>query len=503
VADRITIIENGLTVTCDRQNRIGNYSILVRGDYITELAHSSSAWKDVYPHAQIVDATDKIVVPGFIEPFFNTPEYLLRAESGANPFGTSQSNPRIAKAHEFLDSLDSAEDYQRMYEVAFFAALKSGVTTICDISTIRSVNALKGAIQALKRSDVRGVVGINNNEGVSISASSSKVTFVVVLPGEDELTVYSLQTSIRLAKEFNLPVCISLGRSKESHDLLKRNFSFTLTKLLRDYKFFDTSIFLAGSVVFERNDTSILATAGVPIVLTPRSVDHTWSEYPPYRKLLNDNSLLALSSDLVSPEPLTNIRVFSQHVSEEGINLTSGSFLIRLHTIHAARALGLDSVTGSIEPGKQADIAMIDISDFRFRTLCDSGDRDQDLGAILKETHPHNVTDVMIRGDFFLRERTLLTMSEDELIFKAKVLKSTLLPPLEHEIPAQVLPLTPTSPQMATAVNTPQAEISEDEGFRVIKQKGTPPGGTDSPSRTITLPPNVRKSFGDEDVENI
>lgn len=83
--------------------------------------------------------------------------------------------------------------------------------------------------------------------------------------------------------------------------------------------------------------------------------------------------------------------------------------VLRMATLGGAMALGLGSVTGSIEPGKAADLVCIDLS----ALACLPATRPAD--AILFGATREQVSDVWTSGRAAVRERHLLTFDEQEL----------------------------------------------------------------------------------------
>jgi 5-methylthioadenosine/S-adenosylhomocysteine deaminase len=84
-----------------------------------------------------------------------------------------------------------------------------------------------------------------------------------------------------------------------------------------------------------------------------------------------------------------------------------------------ARALHLGSVTGTLEPGKRADLILVDLSPLhnspRFRR-----DGDNTYAQIVYAGKASDVTDVMVNGKWLMTERKLLTLNEAELVLAAQ-----------------------------------------------------------------------------------
>ena len=92
---------------------------------------------------------------------------------------------------------------------------------------------------------------------------------------------------------------------------------------------------------------------------------------------------------------------------------TSGTAL-RAATLGGARALGFDHLVGSIEPGKQADLACIDLAQVETQPL------HHVVSQLVYATGRQQVTDVWIAGKPKLRERALVDMDAAALVANAR-----------------------------------------------------------------------------------
>jgi 5-methylthioadenosine/S-adenosylhomocysteine deaminase len=90
--------------------------------------------------------------------------------------------------------------------------------------------------------------------------------------------------------------------------------------------------------------------------------------------------------------------------------------MVRMLTIDGARVLGLDRVTGSIEPGKRADLALFDMT--RLETT-----PAHDLASnLIYSISPRSVRDVMVDGQLLVRNGKLVHEDEAALARKHRLL---------------------------------------------------------------------------------
>ncbi|WP_341862156.1 amidohydrolase [Gymnodinialimonas sp. 57CJ19] len=78
--------------------------------------------------------------------------------------------------------------------------------------------------------------------------------------------------------------------------------------------------------------------------------------------------------------------------------------VVRMATLEGAQVLGLDDVTGSLEVGKQADLIRVDLSAPRMQPIYDP------YSVLVFATKPDDVRDVMVAGNWLMRDRLVETL---------------------------------------------------------------------------------------------
>jgi 5-methylthioadenosine/S-adenosylhomocysteine deaminase len=105
--------------------------------------------------------------------------------------------------------------------------------------------------------------------------------------------------------------------------------------------------------------------------------------------------------------------LLAKAVAQDAAALDAATAL-RAATLGGAKALGFDHLVGSIEPGKQADLAIVDMAEIETQPL------HHVLSQLVYATGRQQVTDVWIAGRPKLRERRLVDMDEQALIANAR-----------------------------------------------------------------------------------
>jgi len=88
--------------------------------------------------------------------------------------------------------------------------------------------------------------------------------------------------------------------------------------------------------------------------------------------------------------------------------------LVRMLTIEGARALGVGAEIGSIEPGKRADLILLDVDKPKFAPLTNVP------AHVANNAAPADVETVIVDGNVLMRDGTVVTMDSDDVCARAE-----------------------------------------------------------------------------------
>ncbi|MEX2962381.1 TRZ/ATZ family hydrolase [Microbulbifer sp. TYP-18] len=172
----------------------------------------------------------------------------------------------------------------------------------------------------------------------------------------------------------------------------------------------------------EVNDTdlSLLRESGAHVAHCPRSNLKLASGFCPAARLLDAGINVALGTDGAASNNGLDLLAEANTASLLAKALSGDASAMPAHqalastTINGARALGISDVTGSLEPGKSADLAAIHLGELEQQPLHDP------LSQLIYTASGQRVTDVWVAGRQLLRDRGLLTINEAEVIQRAR-----------------------------------------------------------------------------------
>jgi cytosine/adenosine deaminase-related metal-dependent hydrolase len=105
-------------------------------------------------------------------------------------------------------------------------------------------------------------------------------------------------------------------------------------------------------------DIEILARTGVAVAHCPRSNEFLGCGVSPVRRMIERGVRVGVGTDGLWSSPSMNL--FEETLVAVKLHAMSGATGLRLATLEGARALGIETETGSLSPGKWADLALVE-----------------------------------------------------------------------------------------------------------------------------------------------
>ena len=170
----------------------------------------------------------------------------------------------------------------------------------------------------------------------------------------------------------------------------------------------------------DQAEIELCAQRGVSVVHCPESNLKLASGFCPVGKLRAAGVNVAIGTDGAASNndldmfgELRTAALLAKAVAGDATALDAAAAL-RAATLGSARAMGLEAQVGSIEVGKQADLACIDLDPIETQPLFNV------LSQLAYATGRHQVTDVWIAGKRKLRDRVLVDMDAEALVANAR-----------------------------------------------------------------------------------
>ncbi len=431
-------IRNGFVVSMDTEvGEIPNGDVLVEDGVIVEVGRGLSV-----DDAETVDATGMIVMPGFVDTHRHTWQTPVRGVL-----------PSCTLDHYFAVMLGSVGGHYRPEDVHIgdyagsLEALNAGVTTLLDWSHISNTpDHSDAAIQGLKDAGIRAVYAhgmptggewwsfselehpedIRRIRDTYFSSDDGLITLAMAArqPGNSNFDVAKHDWA--LARELGILISVHVG-------MRLHNLHYNPVKDMHDLGLMGPDVCYIHMTDLTDQELDWIAETGGKASIAPYVEMLMGHGPPPTGKLLARGVRPSLSVDVVSSVPgemFTQMRTalaydrileFTDTPDEAFAPKLGHRDVLEFATIDGARACGLDDRTGSLTPGKQADLVLLKTDAINTAPMIDP------IGTIVVFSDTSNVDSVFVAGSAVKRGGELVGVDLKQVFEKLDASRNHIL----------------------------------------------------------------------------
>jgi 5-methylthioadenosine/S-adenosylhomocysteine deaminase len=367
------LIRNGQVLTLNpHQEIIADGAVAIQGDHIAAVGESAAM--DPQQALKVIDARRGIVMPGLVNTHTHAAMTLFR--------GLADDLPLMNWLNDHIFPAEATLDHRKVYCGALLACaemIMSGTTTFCDMYLFEDAVA-RAAQQAGMRAVVGEVLfdfpsphygpieeGFIYTEKLLEAYDGDPLVTVAVEPHSPYLCAPAVLTrAFDLAQRHRVPMVIHLSETAGEVATLRQRYGLTPVAHLEALGVLAPTVLACHCVALTAEDIQRLKRYDVKISHNPESNMKLASGIAPVPQLLAAGVCVGLGSDGAASN--NNLDLFLEmdtaaklhKVQRLDPTVLDANTVLRMATIDGARALGLSDRIGSIEPGKKADLIVID-----------------------------------------------------------------------------------------------------------------------------------------------
>jgi 5-methylthioadenosine/S-adenosylhomocysteine deaminase len=408
VKGRRTLIRSGVILSMDEG--VGNFAsgdVLIEGSKILSVAAHIDA-----SDATVIDAAGHIVIPGFIDTHHHQFETCLRSFlADAILINDGRPESEYNYYEKMLQKLSMGYSPADVYINEVFGGishLDAGVTGVMDVSQIHhSPEHSDAAVAGLRAAGRRAVFGYFEGWGEHAKYpddakrlrethfSSDDQLLTMFMGGEIYLPGY--EKAWKIGRELGLPIAL--------HVVGTFGMQPTFDQLATSGQFGPDCLFIHMTGMSEVG-WKAAADAGAHVSVAAPIEMHMRHGMPPIQKILDLGMSASLSSDVectMTADMFTQMRgvLTLQRMLANELALAGKDYpklmtsvdVLKMATLGGAKGLKIDHRAGSLTPGKDADIVLLDAEALNVAPL------NHAAGAVVTLMDRSNVSTVLCAGE--------------------------------------------------------------------------------------------------------
>jgi len=423
------LIKNGTIVTMDEKNSIVSGDVLIRDGRIAEIGESVGTDAD-----ETIDASNCAVLPGFVQTHIHLCQTLFR--------GTADDLSLIDWLKKRVWPMEAAHTPSSLRlsaQLGIAELIKGGTTCALTMETVRHTEEV---LKVIEENGFRATVGkcmmdkgdevppqLHEQTRASIDES---VALIKKWHGEAggrirccfaprfavSCTRELLQEVSELSRQHGVSIHTHASENQTECEIVEQESGQRNIAYLASLGISGPHVVLAHCIHLDDDEMKSLARTKTNVAHCPSSNLKLGSGIARIAEMLEQGISVSLGAD---GAPCNNrLDMFTEmrtaallQKALNGPEVLPAARALRMATVDGARALGLEKEIGSIEPGKRADVAVVDLN----RTH--SSPRSDVVSALVYSAQASDVRTTIIDGRVVMRDRELLTLNEQNVIDEA------------------------------------------------------------------------------------
>jgi 5-methylthioadenosine/S-adenosylhomocysteine deaminase len=421
-----TLIHNGLVITVDEAfTCLDNAAVAVQ-DGVLQRVWAPDRPTPLPPAREVVDAKGSLIMPGLVNGHTHLPMSLFR--------GLADDLPLEQWLHEHIFPAEAKHISEASVDVGTRLScaemLLNGITTCCDGYFLADHIAAAVVSCGLRAVLGQGVIdfpapgvpdpGRNVAHARSfVQAWKQKTPLVhpsIFCHAPYTCSAQTLQAAKQAAAEEGVLFQIHVAETRAEVEQCRNQHGQTPVQYLQKLGLLDAHTLLVHGVWLDQDDIASIAHSAAAVVHCPESNMKLASGIAPLPDLLAAGIRVALGTDGCASNNDLDLwgemdTVAKLHkVKQLDPEVIDAAAVVRMATIEGAHALGLDQYIGSLEPGKRADLIVIDSNQPHLVPMY------HPASHLVYSARGADVRHAMIDGRWVVRDRHLLTLNQEDLI---------------------------------------------------------------------------------------
>jgi 5-methylthioadenosine/S-adenosylhomocysteine deaminase len=425
------LLTNAQVVTLDEKFTVhASGSIAISGGQILAVG---TVDRD-YDAGETIDCRGRVVMPGLINAHTHLPMTLLRGLADDLRLDVWLMGYMMPVERGFV----SPDFVSLGTKLACAEMIRSGTTCFADMYYFEHSVAEAAAAAGLRGLCAQTILKFPAPDAASfedsLAAARQFITHwkghALILPAlaphaPYTCTVEILRACADMAVELDVPLHTHLAETAFEVEQSRREHGMPVIPWVKKQRLFDARVLAAHCVHVDDGEIRTLKDAGAAVAHNPTSNLKLGSGVAPVVTMLNAGVAVGIgtdgpasNNDLDMFEEMRLAALLAKGLSGDPTALPARQALA-MATRLGARATQLSDRIGSLEPGKRADLIVVDLEQAhnapRFRR-----DPDGIYSQLVYAAKSTDVVDVMCDGRWLMRNRELLTLDEADLQLAAR-----------------------------------------------------------------------------------
>ena len=427
------LLTNAIVLSMDEDlTQFDPGAVAISGDSILAIGPEREIVNSVEAQ-ETIDCEGKVVMPGLINAHTHVPMTLLRGLADDLRLDVWLMGYMMPVEREFV-----SPDFVRLGTlIACVEMIRNGVTCFADMYYFEEQVARATSEAGLRAVCSQTVLKFQTPDAQSYEESLAEARDFIqrwkdhplIVPSVAPHSPYTctediLRASAELAVEYDVPLHTHLAETELEAENSRNDHGMPVIPYAKKNNIFDAKVLAAHCVHIDEGEMHTLHHHNAGVAHCPSSNLKLASGAAPVSKMLELGLSVGIgtdgpasNNDLDMFEEIRLAALLAKGITGDPTTLPAYT-AITMATRMGAKAMHMEDMIGTLEPGKRADLILVDISPLhnspRFRR-----DEVNIYSQLAYATKSTDVKSVMVNGQWLMRDRELMTLDQADLIVQA------------------------------------------------------------------------------------
>jgi 5-methylthioadenosine/S-adenosylhomocysteine deaminase len=424
------LIKNGTLVTMNPQREVLQGDLWIEGSRIRALGRGLRKRA-----AAVLDATGKIVLPGFVQTHVHLCQTIMR--------GAGDDLALLDWLKQRIWPFEAAHDERSLKssaQLGLAELIRGGTTTVLSMETVHDTDVV---FEQARRSGLRAIIGkCFMNVGSDVpkrllqparqafvesealykewhDTSDGRIRLALAPRFILSCTEGLLRDADALARDWGILVHTHASENRDEVRWVRARTACGNIEAFDRYGMLHDRLCLAHCVWTSAREQRLLCESQAKVLHCPSSNLKLGSGIAPIWKLHQAGIPISLGADGAACN--NNLDMFQEmrlaallQKSLHGPEAMPAATVLEMATLGGAKALGLDREIGSLEIGKRADVIVVDLKNLHSTPHVDP------VSAVVYSARSSDVEACLVDGRMLMKDKELLTMDREKILRKSE-----------------------------------------------------------------------------------
>jgi len=402
--NKFCVIKNGLVLTLDKEGNTGYFNVILKGNKIFDIDYSNELSSDEliirkYPEASIIDASNKLIIPSFLNSHKNSSYFFSKYYLKRSTYDNLKANIPIRLLEKYFSDIKNQNDLLNLFSISFTNSMLNGESFLNETSKFLTAELIKANTLSLLK-DKPDMIYTVYDEYISDYYLGINKFHCIGLKEEDDLNNYSLSAIKKALNRGNKRALIEVLQTANSTDLLRNLFGKSFIKVLADNDLLSQYIILSNPVYLAPDEIPLIAERNINIIFCPFDICRLSRKTIEYELFYSKNFNIALGTGIMGNSILKEMKLLYSTSKTANVN---AEYFMKMGTVNPSKIFGISNIYGTIEKNKIANLLMFDLSDIRNFLNIPEIDSEKVSEFILENLEEKDISDIIFRGEIVTR----------------------------------------------------------------------------------------------------